>query len=118
MGGGWKRRCIVRLPTKNQVLRTHCDVNSGKSGISNEVGRCQEGSSSFFCLLESFSLAARRTHAHAQQRAFARAIFLPSSIAFVSTLLAQTRVACIIWCCLPTISSVRVDHDDLCELPS
>src|SRR6516164_6000547 len=88
------------------------DPTPGKSGISNEVGRCQEGSSSFFCLLESFSLAARRTHAHAQQRAFARAIFLPSSIAFVSTLLAQTRVACIIWCCLPTISSVRVDHDD------
>ena len=50
----------------------------------------------FFCLFESFSLTARHTRAHAQQRAFARPVFLSSSIAFVPTLLAQTRVACII----------------------
>lgn len=66
-------------------------ISEQLSRFSNEAA--VKGILHFFCLFESFLFSARHTDAHAQQGAFARPIFLPSSIALVSTLLAQTRVA-------------------------
>ena len=87
--------CCCLLSKRGAPLKTTFPA-PGKRGFSNEVGRCQEDSSSFFASLNLFLFAARHTREHAQQRAFARPVFLSSSIAFVPTLLAQTRVACII----------------------
>ena len=54
-----------------------CSISSnpGKSGISNEAGRCQEGFSSFLTLLESLFVSLRHTRALAQERLFSRRIF-------------------------------------------
>src|SRR5215469_278065 len=48
---------------------------SCKSRISNEAGRCQEVSSSFFASLNLFLFSIEHTRALAQERSFPRGIF-------------------------------------------
>ena len=51
------------------------EVVPGSSGISNEAGRCQEVSSSFFASLNLFPFSIEHTRALAQERSFPSGIF-------------------------------------------
>src|SRR5215470_10503156 len=86
------------------------------SGISNEVGRCQEVSSSFFASWNLFLFSIEHTHALAQVRPFFRELF-PPSIAVPCPPYALSPVTSSFWCCPPNISSILTDHDELSELP-
>ena len=89
------------------------------SGISNEAGRCQEFSSSFFVSLNLLCFSIGHTRALAQERPFPRRIFFRrrSSIAIRVPLRAQPRVPSSLRYCPPNISSILSDHDEVFELP-
>src|SRR5499427_5695337 len=89
----------------------------GKSGISNEAGRCQEVSSSFFASLNLFS-----SPSSTPVRSRRSALSLVGSFSVVDrcsvfTLLAQPRIPSSLRCGPPNISSILTDHDEVFELP-
>ena len=94
-----------------------------KSDISNEVGRCQEFSSSFFEFLHLFCESLHlflldQAHPWACAGASLRwTDLLPSSISALCPPYALSPVTSSLGCCPPNISSILTDHDELFELP-
>ena len=77
----------------------------GKRGISNEAGRVKSVFSSFLPKLGHTSPSAHEVR-----------LFLP--LLFIGvTLICSARLRSSTQCCPPNISSITIDHDELCELP-
>ena len=87
---------------RNRKLEIHM---SGLGVISNDADRFKRFCSYFFCLRTHFSRGTRI------------ASLGPYCFSLASPQPARAGSASSIRCCPPNISSVTIDHDELCELP-